>query len=207
MSPVESPNNSLTWDDLDLNYTSPFSPSPSSHNRSTSLYPLPLVTQSTSFYPLPPLTQSLMSTTVPPDYDYSFLEQPMQTNTIILGTFLFVVVGLTFTPNLLVLLSFIAEKKLRTTFSALIANLALSDLLLSILSMDFYTIAIVMYVYWPLGKIMCGIWIVVDKTLVFSSCYTLAAIAADRMWSIKWSISYRQYNGMKKAACFVIAIW
>ena len=135
------------------------------------------------------------------------MDQPIPSNTIILGAFLFVVVGVTFTANLLVLVSFAAEKKLRTTFSALIANLALSDLLMAVMSMDFYTIAIVMYGYWPLGKIMCGIWIVVDKTLVFSSCYTLAAIAADRMWSIKWSISYRRYNGMKKAACFVIAIW
>jgi len=119
---------------------------------------------------------------------------------------MFVLVFITFLANLTVLVSFLVEKKLRTTFSALIANLAFADMLVAITAMDFYTVN-VMYGYWPFGKILCGIWVVFDYDLVFASCYTLAAIAVDRMWSIKWSIHYRQHNSMRKAIAFILCIW
>lgn len=138
--------------------------------------------------------------------DLSFIHKPITLGQSALMFGMFVVVAITFGSNLFVLVSFIFEKKLRTTFSALIANLALADTLVAITAMDFYTINVV-YGYWPFGKILCGIWVVFDYNLVFVSSWSLAAIAFDRMWSIKWSIHYRQHNNMRKATGFVIAIW
>ena len=192
MSPIDSSNLSLTSDDLVLNQSSTFPNFPS-------FYSLPVSTHT-----LPQLTQNTVSTIVPEDYDY--VGQPIPSNSIILGVCMFVVVGVTFTANLFVLASFIAEKKLRTTFAALIANLALVDLLVAVTAFDFYTIS-VMYGYWPLGEIMCGIWVVIDHVTVLASCFTLSAIGVDRMWSITWSISYRRYNTLGKAAGFIAAIW
>lgn len=125
---------------------------------------------------------------------------------ILLGAALFVVVLVSALANLFVLLSYAYEKKLRTTFSILIANLALTDLIVAILPMNFYTINI-MFGYWPLGKILCGLWVVVDYNTVFASTYTLAAISIDRLWSIKWSIHYRQHNKKRKAAIIVAIVW
>ena len=194
MSPTDSSSLSLTSGDLNLNRSS-------TSSELTSLHSLPVSTTN-----LHQLAQNAVSTAVPEDYDYSAQGQPIPSNSIILGVCMFVVVGVTFTANLFVLASFIAEKKLRTTFAALIANLALVDLLVAVTAFDFYTIS-VMYGYWPLGEIMCGIWVVMDHVTVLASCFTLSAIGVDRMWSITWSISYRRYNTLGKAAGFIAAIW
>lgn len=125
---------------------------------------------------------------------------------VILGPLLFVLVVVSVMANLFVLLSFAYEKKLRTTFSILIANLALTDLIVAVIPMNFYTIDII-FGYWPLGKILCGLWVVVDYNTVFASTYTLAAISIDRLWSIKWSINYRQNNTKRKAGIIVVIVW
>jgi hypothetical protein len=125
---------------------------------------------------------------------------------ILLGAALFVVVVVSAAANIFVLLSYAYEKKLRTTFSILIANLALTDFIVAIIPMNFYTVNIT-FGYWPLGKILCGLWVVVDYNTVFASTYSLAAISIDRLWSIKWSIHYRQHNTKRKAAVIVAMVW
>jgi 7 transmembrane receptor (rhodopsin family) len=125
---------------------------------------------------------------------------------ILLGVALFLVVFISAAANMFVLLSYAYEKKLRTTFSILIANLAVTDFIVAVIPMNFYTINI-MYGYWPLGKVLCGLWVVVDYNTVFASTYSLAAISVDRLWSIKWSIHYRQHNTKRKAAVTVAIVW
>lgn len=125
---------------------------------------------------------------------------------ILLGAALFLVVVVSAAANIFVLLSYAYEKKLRTTFSILIANLAVTDFIVAVIPMNFYTINIT-YGYWPLGKILCGLWVVVDYNTVFASTYSLAAISIDRLWSIKWSIHYRQHNTKRKAAVIVAMVW
>jgi hypothetical protein len=125
---------------------------------------------------------------------------------ILLGVFLFCAVFVTASANLFVLLSFVYEKKLRTTFATLIANLALTDFIIAVFPMNFYTINIT-FGYWPLGKVLCGLWVVADYNTVFASTYSLAAISLDRLWSIKWSIHYRQHNTKRKASIMVATIW
>jgi len=125
---------------------------------------------------------------------------------IALGTLLLAVVAISTAANLLVLLAYKFEKKLRTTFAILIGNLAVTDLVVSALPMLFYTISILCG-YWPLGRVLCGIWVVVDFTCVLASTYTLAAISLDRLWSIKWAIDYRNHNTKKKAAITLFVIW
>ena len=125
---------------------------------------------------------------------------------IVLCTFLFTGVAVSAIANLFVLLAYKFEKKLRTTFAILVGNLAVTDLIVSCFSMFFFTINI-LYGYWPLGRILCGIWVVVDYNVVVASTYMLAAISIDRLWSIKWSIHYRNHNTKKKAAIIVLVVW
>ena len=125
---------------------------------------------------------------------------------IVLCTFLFAVVIVSTVANLFVLLSYKFEKKLRTTFAILVGNLAVTDLIVSSFPMFFFTINI-LFNYWPLGKVFCAIWVVFDYNCVFASSWMLAAISVDRLWSIKWSIHYRNYHTKKTAAIIVIAVW
>jgi len=125
---------------------------------------------------------------------------------IVLCTFLFFIVIISAVANLFVLLSYKFEKKLRTTFAILVGNLAVTDLIVSCFPMFFFTINI-LYGYWPLGRVLCGIWVVVDYNSVFASSYMLAAISIDRLWSIKWSIHYRNHNTKKKAGIIVLIVW
>jgi len=125
---------------------------------------------------------------------------------IVLCTFLFAIVIISAVANLFVLLSYMVEKKLRTTFAILVGNLAVTDFIVSCFPMFFFTINI-LFSYWPLGRVLCGIWVVVDYNSVFASSYMLAAISIDRLWSIKWSIHYRNHNTKKKAAVIVVVVW
>jgi len=125
---------------------------------------------------------------------------------IVLCTFLFAIVIISAVANLFVLLSYMVEKKLRTTFAILVGNLAVTDFIVSCFPMFFFTVNI-LFSYWPLGRVLCGIWVVVDYNSVFASSYMLAAISIDRLWSIKWSIHYRNHNTKKKAAVIVVVVW
>jgi len=133
-------------------------------------------------------------------------EKTITPGLIVLCTFLFAGVAISTVANLFVLLSYKFEKKLRTTFAILVGNLAVTDLIVSCFPMFFFTINI-LYGYWPLGRVLCGIWVVVDYNSVFASSYMLAAISLDRLWSLKWSIHYRNHNTKKKAAVIVIIVW
>jgi hypothetical protein len=130
----------------------------------------------------------------------------LQPGQVALCAFQFLIVAVCAVANLLVLISFAYEKKLRTTFSILIANLALTDFIVAIIPMNFYTINTTLG-YWPLGKVLCGLWVVVDYNTVFASTYTLMAISVDRLWSIKWGILYRKHNTKRKAVIVVALIW
>jgi 7 transmembrane receptor (rhodopsin family) len=125
---------------------------------------------------------------------------------IALCVFQFSIVVVCATANMFVLISFVYEKKLRTTFSILIANLAATDFIVAVIPMNFYTINTTLG-YWPLGKVLCGLWVVVDYNTVFASTYTLMAISIDRLWSVKWGILYRRHNTKRKAITAVAIIW
>jgi len=138
--------------------------------------------------------------------DNNIVRKPITPGLIVLCTFLFAVVAISTAANLFVLLAYKFEKKLRTTFAIMVGNLAVTDFIVSGFPMCFFTITI-LYGYWPLGRVLCGIWVVVDYNCVFASSYLLAAISVDRLWSIKWSIHYRNHNTKKKAAIIVIVVW
>ena len=81
--------------------------------------------------------------------------------------------------NTIVLKAFYLEKKLRNTFTSLIANLAVTDFLVGVTSMVFYTFDTVLG-FWPFGQFMCGVWMFFDFCTIFASILTLVAISIDR---------------------------
>ena len=136
----------------------------------------------------------------------SFIKRTVPPVKILLGIVMFSVIAVSFTANLFVIISFIIEKKLRNSFTTLVVNLAVTDLLINVIAMDFYTINLI-FEYWPFGKILCGVWVFFDYTTVFSSSWSLAAISIDRYWSIRWSVNYRSLKGYKKPLIMVTVVW
>ncbi|ELU05638.1 hypothetical protein CAPTEDRAFT_145497, partial [Capitella teleta] len=102
-------------------------------------------------------------------------------------------------------------KKLRNTFTFYIANLAITDLMVGMVAMLFYTFDTVLG-YWPFGQFMCGVWIFFDYAMTFASVFTLVAISLDRYIPMRIILFYPVMCSLFGFIMFysrfaVIAIW
>ncbi|KAL4228548.1 7 transmembrane receptor (rhodopsin) [Mactra antiquata] len=125
---------------------------------------------------------------------------------IVLSVVLTTIDVVTILGNLLVLVAFFVEKKLFHPFNMFIFNLAVTDFLVAITAMTFYTIDTLLG-YWPFGYVMCGLWIYFDFAMTFASVFTLVAISIDRFWCVTWAVHYRRYNSKTKTAIILAVIW
>lgn len=125
---------------------------------------------------------------------------------IILAVVLGILDIVTIFGNLLVILSFMIERKLLQPFNLFILNLAVTDFLVAITAMTFYTIDTLLG-YWPFGIYMCAVWIYFDFAMTFASVFTLVAISVDRFWCVTWPIHFKMHNNKKKSAIIIAAVW
>ena len=126
--------------------------------------------------------------------------------TILLGTAACIVIIVTVLGNVMVLLSFFIERALRQPTNYFIASLAMSDLLIGIFSMPCFTIYILLD-YWPLGEIICDIWLSLDWTVCLASQYTVFFITADRFCSVKIPAKYRNWRTEVKVRMMIACSW
>ncbi|ESP02351.1 hypothetical protein LOTGIDRAFT_54386, partial [Lottia gigantea] len=125
---------------------------------------------------------------------------------ILLGFGLYCVVFITIAGNVLVLIAFYKEKKLRTVFNLYIVNLAITDIGVAATAMSFYIIDNILG-YWPFGEFLCGFWIFCDYGMTFASVFTLIVISIDRFWSVSWSVHYRTHHKAKKSYISIAVVW
>ena len=151
------------------------------------------------------LDNSSIITVVEPSPTKEF-QRPPSWRILLLGIIMCIVVIATIIGNVVVLLAFFFEKKIRTTFSIYIINLAIVDLLVALTAILPFTIEMIAG-NWIFGENMCNIWIFCDYGLTFTSVLTLVAISIDRFWSVVWGLKYRKYNTIKRALLMVSAVW
>uniref|UniRef100_H2MJ89 5-hydroxytryptamine receptor 1B n=1 Tax=Oryzias latipes TaxID=8090 RepID=H2MJ89_ORYLA len=108
--------------------------------------------------------------------------------------------------NAFVIATISQSKKLQTPANFLIASLAITDLLVSILVMPICVLYTVIHT-WTLGQIVCDIWLSSDITCCTASILHLCVIALDRYWAITDAVEYSKKRTPARAAGMVATAW
>uniref|UniRef100_A0A0N5A246 G_PROTEIN_RECEP_F1_2 domain-containing protein n=1 Tax=Parastrongyloides trichosuri TaxID=131310 RepID=A0A0N5A246_PARTI len=95
---------------------------------------------------------------------------------------------------------------MRTSTNLYLLNLALSDLLLSVICMP-VTVIVTIYRSWLFGDILCKIFIYIQPVSVSASAYTLAAIAMERYIAICKPFQSRMVQTKSHACLMICIVW
>ncbi|XP_055740527.1 5-hydroxytryptamine receptor 1B-like [Salvelinus fontinalis] len=108
--------------------------------------------------------------------------------------------------NAFVIATIYQSRKLHTPANFLIASLALTDLLVSVLVMPISALYTVSQT-WTLGQVMCDIWLSSDITCCTASILHLCVIALDRFWAITDAVEYTKKRTPARAAGMIATAW
>ncbi|XP_042543038.1 5-hydroxytryptamine receptor 1B [Dipodomys spectabilis] len=108
--------------------------------------------------------------------------------------------------NAFVIATVSRTRKLHTPANYLIASLAVTDLLVSILVMPISTVYTVSG-RWTLGQVVCDLWLSSDITCCTASIMHLCVIALDRYWAITDAVGYSAKRTPRRAALMIALVW
>ncbi|XP_061673313.1 adrenoceptor alpha 1Aa [Syngnathoides biaculeatus] len=121
---------------------------------------------------------------------------------LVLGVFIvFGVVG-----NILVILSVVCHRHLRTVTHYFIVNLAVADLLLSSTVLPFSAIFEILD-RWVFGRVFCNVWAALDVLCCTASIMSLCVISVDRYIGVSYPLRHPAIMTKRRALLAVTLLW
>ncbi|XP_069024260.1 alpha-1A adrenergic receptor [Embiotoca jacksoni] len=108
--------------------------------------------------------------------------------------------------NILVILSVVCNRHLQTVTNFFIVNLAMADLLLSIIVLPF-SASLEVLGCWVFGRVFCNIWAAVDVLCCTASILSLCIISIDRYIGVKHCLKYPSIMTERKAVAILVLVW
>lgn len=143
---------------------------------------------------------SCLNCTKPPVYDVNLPK--MVTMAVVFMVFLvFGVMG-----NVLVIVSVVCHRHLRSVTHYFIANLAAADLLLSCVVLPLSASSEALG-RWVLGRALCGVWASLDVLCCTASIFNLCVISVDRWLAVSYPLRYPCLATSRRAVVAMVAVW
>ncbi|KAM7416195.1 hypothetical protein PAMA_018320 [Pampus argenteus] len=125
---------------------------------------------------------------------------------VVLGLFLGVFIVFGIVGNILVILSVVCHRHLRTVTHYFIVNLAVADLLLSSTVLPFSAIFEILD-RWVFGRVFCNVWAAVDVLCCTASIMSLCVISVDRYIGVSYPLRYPAIMTKRRALLAVMLLW
>ena len=134
-------------------------------------------------------------------------QQEIERDFILQTAFLILIMVVTFLGNFMVCLVVYLHRRLRTVTNYFIVSLAVSDLLISVLSVPFRIHQTLHNGVYCLNTALCWTWLLTDLTCACASICNLAAISVDRYIAIVHPFRYHSLMTTRVGWAVIAMVW